>query len=242
MAIRKPTQITSWSFSRYAVYKQCPLKAKLKFIDRIQEPGNEAMARGDAIHKTIESYLKGAINRVPKDLKPISDELKRVKALMKKKVLGPMVEDTWAFTKEWDVTRWDDWVNCWLRVKLDLATFDDEETLVVTDWKTGKFRDTEVLEYLEQLELYALAAFLRFTHVNKVYPRLFYTDQNLTYPPDEKPVIYTRSDLPKLRKTWEKRVAPMFKDKRFAPRPNDKCRWCHFRASNKANGGGQCRF
>ena len=52
-------QVTSWSFSRYSTYKQCPLKLKLSAIDRIREPGNEAMARGDAIHKLAEKYIKG---------------------------------------------------------------------------------------------------------------------------------------------------------------------------------------
>ena len=41
MATKKTIPIkplTSWSFSRYSDYKTCPLKAKLKHIDKIQEP------------------------------------------------------------------------------------------------------------------------------------------------------------------------------------------------------------
>ena len=68
MAFKKPTTITSWSFSRYSVYILCALKAKFAFVDKIKEPGNDAMARGDAIHKQAEAYLKGTLARLPVEL------------------------------------------------------------------------------------------------------------------------------------------------------------------------------
>ena len=58
-------QITSWSFSRYSDYKLCPLKARLKHVDKHKEPQNDAMARGQAIHKLAEDYTKGSIARLP---------------------------------------------------------------------------------------------------------------------------------------------------------------------------------
>ena len=91
-------QITSWSFSRYSTYKQCPLKLKLSAIDRIREPGNEAMARGEAIHKLAEKYIKGELRALPKELKLFADEFKKLRAQYKKKTNGMVVEDNWAFT------------------------------------------------------------------------------------------------------------------------------------------------
>jgi len=49
---------------------------------------------------------------------------------------------------------------------------------------------------------------------------------------------FTRKDFEKSRKKWEKNVQPMFKDTRFAPRPNEKCKWCNFRKA----AGGPCKF
>lgn len=236
--------LTSWSFSRYSDYRQCPLKFKLKHIDKIQEPPNDAMARGAEIHTKAEQYLKGQLRALPPELKLFKDEFKVLKALYKKKTLGAIVEDNWSFTKDWDQTTWNDWANCWLRVKLDCAHYEDGgDVMVVTDWKTGKFRLEKNEEYVEQLELYALAALLLHEHVEEVRPRLAYVDQGVVYPEGDSPLIYVRADIPKLKKTWEKRVAPMFKDKKFAPRPNNLCRWCHYRASNKGvPGGGLCKF
>lgn len=235
--------LTSWSFSRYSDYRQCPLKFKLKHLDKIQEPPNEAMARGAEIHTKAEQYLKGQLRTLPKELSLFKDELKALKAMTKKKVLGAIVEDTWAFTRDWDRTAWNDWANCWLRVKLDAAHFEaDGNVMVVTDWKTGKFRPEKNEEYVEQLELYALSALLLYDFVEEVHPRLAYVDQGVVYPPADEPLVFKRADIARLMKVWERRVAPMFKDRRFAPRPNNLCRWCHYRASNKAAGGGQCKF
>lgn len=237
--------VTSWSFSRYSDYKQCPLKFKLKHLDKIQEPSSPAMARGDAIHKLAERYLKGTMARLPPELKALSDEFKRLRALNKRVGQAMVIEDTWAFTKAWEETVWNDWANCWVRIKLDCAHQDGQSRLVITDWKTGRFRPDQNEDYVEQLELYALAGLLLFEFIDEATPRLGYTDEGRFYPSGEahEPVlIFTRDDIPRLKKLWERRVASMFKDKTFAPRANSKCVWCHYRASNKANGGGQCRY
>ena len=231
-------QVTSWSFSRYSTYKQCPLKLKLSAIDRIREPGNEAMARGDAIHKLAEKYIKGEGRSLPPELKLFADEFKKLRAQYKKKINGMVVEDNWSFTKDWDETQWDDWINCWLRIKLDCAHHQDDETLIITDWKTGKFRAEMNEDYVEQLELYALAALLLHQHLKEVRPRLAYLDQGTVYPDADKPLIFTPKDIDRLKKIWAKRTKAMMNDTTFAPRPNDKCRWCFFSASKN----GPCKY
>lgn len=238
----KPISITSWSFSRYNIYKQCPFKAKLLFIDKLKEPGSEAMDRGAEIHTLAEQYIKGKLARLPKELAEFKNEFTKLKKLYTRKVPAMMVEDTWAFTKDWDETTWDDWVGCWVRIKLDCAHEEEEGVLIVTDWKTGKYREELIPDYMEQLELYALGALLMMPHIHSVNVRLAFLDVPKMHPEPDEPLIFTQADLPKLKKLWEKRVKPMLADKKFAPRPNDKCRWCHFRAGNKANGGGQCKY
>ncbi len=244
--MRRQQQITAWSFSRYSCYQQCPLKAKLKFIDKIKEPGSPAMQRGADIHDAAEAYLKGTLKRIPKELMEFKTLFQRLRKQYKKVISGMTVEDTWAFTKDWDETAWNDWTHCWVRIKLDCAEHEDGNTLTIHDWKTGKFREDNSLEYAEQLELYALAALLLYEHIEVVKPRLVYLDYGIIYPEPgteaEEALTFTRKDIPRLKKLWEKRVRPMLRDKTFAPRANHFCNWCFFRKSNKANGGGQCKF
>lgn len=243
-------QIESWSYSRYSTYKLCPLKAKLAFIDKIKEPPNEAMERGIEIHQMCEDYIKGVSARIPNQLKPFHQLFKGLRDMYgkrgRKNAYQMVVEDNWAFAKDWSETHWKDWVGCWVRIKIDCGHHEDGETLIITDWKTGKFRQDNNADYIEQLELYALAAMLLMPHIKMVKPRLVYLDANTIYPEpgsaEEETLTYTQEDVPKLKHSWSKRVGPMFKDRTFAPRPNYLCSWCFYRKSNKKNGGGQCKY
>lgn len=198
------------------------------------------MERGADIHNKAEDYLKGKLTKLPVELKLFEGLFKELKKQYKKKISGMTVEDTWALTKDWAQTTWNDWTGCWIRIKLDCAHHLDDEHLIISDWKTGKFRPELNEEYMEQLELYALGALILHPHVKVVEPRLVYLDEGKTYPSGSggETITYDRSDINELKKTWEKRVKPMMNDTRFAPRPNDKCKWCHFSASK----GGPCKF
>lgn len=242
--------LTSWSYSRYSDYCQCPLKFKLKHIDKVQEPKNAAMERGSLIHSLAEDYIKGKISRLPKDLSKFGKEFRSLRKVYQQRMAGLVVEDNWSFTKDWTQTTWNDWTHCWVRIKLDLAQHElnqdlETYTLRIRDWKTGKFREDQNEQYKEQLELYALAGLLMFPHVDIVLPELVYLDEGVIYP-DEKTrqadMVFTRKDVPRLKKLWEKKVKPMMNDKNFAPRPNQFCKWCHYRKDNATNGGGQCKF
>lgn len=233
--------LTSWSFSRYNDYKTCPFKFYNKHILKIQEPANQAMERGTAIHKLGEDYTKGIIKACPKELKLFRDEFADLRKMYKGNRNNMMVEDNWAFTVKWEDTDWRDWNGCWVRIKLDLS-FQVEDTLHIVDHKTGKNSPYKNVEYDEQCELYALAGLLKYPHVVEARPRLWYLDEGTVHPTDDNVKVYTQADVPRLKKLWEMRVKPMFKDTSFKPKPNHGCQWCHYRKANAANGGGQCQY
>lgn len=245
MTFKKDTQIKAWSFSRYNTYKQCPLKAKLKFIDKIKEPGSAPMQRGAETHDIAKDYLTLPGRRlVPNELVLFSELFKGLRKRSRKISTFMVVEETWAFKKDWTQTVWDDWDDCWVRIKLDSAWLEDDETMIVNDWKTGKFREDDIEDYMEQLELYALAALILHPHVELVKPRLAYLDEGMTYPetPRWTDIVFDRKDIPRLKKLWAKRVEPMLNDTIFAPRANKFCYNCYFKKNNKDEGGGQCKF
>lgn len=251
-----PKKITSWSFSRYSMYVQCAFKAFLVFIKKEKEPKNDAMERGNQIHEAAEHFIKGLIARVPAELKLVADDLKRLRKLFKDRLklglkgMAPVVEEQWCWTKEWVETQWDNWNYVWVRVKIDVGWWETETRFRVRDWKTGKFREDKNNEYLEQLELYALAVLLKFEHCQEVVPDLSYVDQGIIYPPEDEPMIFTRKDIPRLKKLWEKRVKPLLNDVKFAPRPNQFCPGCYFNSSTtygfgknkKSKPAGPCKF
>lgn len=244
MAYRKnsfsgyPSTLTSWSFSRWSVYNQCPAKAKYKFIDKLQEPGSPAMDRGSSIHKEAENYVLGSGKLVPENLVKHKEFFVEMRDRRSRKPDFVEVETTWAYTKDWGMTAWNDWTGCRLRVKVDLAVRaeEDPEMLAVVDIKTGRYSPDKHQEYKLQLELYALGALLKYPEVREVRPSLLYTDEGRHFAPPE--IRSSQKDLTRLKKSWEKRVEPMLSDTLFNPRPGNHCRWCHYRNSN----GGPCRY
>lgn len=219
--------VTAWSYSRYADYKQCPLKFKLKHIDRLGGGGSSpAMERGSQIHKEGEAYLKAASRprKVPDSYKHFAEEMAQLHGLT------PLVEQQWGFTKNWSPTGWFG-KDTWLRIVCDVSVKYEDNTVDLIDFKTGRKYDTNE----EQVELFSASAFMMWPEVESVQTRLWYLDAE-----DDNEVLrtYTRADFEKIRKGWEKKIVPMFKDKRFAPTPNDRCKWCDFAKSR----GGPCKF
>ncbi len=237
----------SWSFSRYTDFRDCPLKFKLKHIDRIKEPPSDAMQKGIDSHNAAEAYVKGTLKKLPPTLVPMKAEFEQMKKLYKQKKFPMIVEDNWAFTKDWDETQWNDWVGCWVRIKLDAAHYIDGSTLLVTDWKGGKPNDFKNAEYMEQMELYALGALLMSAVEDvTVKVRLAYHEVPAFVIPldkDGNEVTYTRADIPRLKKEWGQRVKPMMTSTNFPPRANGTCRWCYYGQAGKAKGGpGICKL
>lgn len=232
--------VTAWSYSRYADYKQCPLFFKLKHIDRIKPPGSAAMDRGSEIHKKGEVYLKAPkAGKVPPEYGHFASQMKELHGLR------PRVELQLGFTEGWapaTATPRDPYgwfaKDVWLRIVCDVDVRYEDHTADIIDFKTGKKYDTNE----EQVELFSCAPFMEDSQLTHVTTRLWYLDQ-----PTDNEVVreYSRKTLAgfdgnfeAIKKDWTKKVKPMFNDRRFAPKPNQKCRWCHFRKDN----GGPCKF
>lgn len=221
--------LQAWSFSRFATYEDCPQKIKFSAIDRIKEPEatkGAAAARGTDIHTLGEEYLKGKRRTLPTPYKPFAEEMKRLKRLK------AIAEGDITLRKDWSLTRWDDWNGAWLRIKIDALAMDGG-VLDIVDFKTGKVRDKNRL----QLELYAIGGLIKYPEAVGVRSRLLYLDSAEIIEEN-----YGRAALPMLQKLWLKRTKPMLTDTRFKPTPNYSCRWCFYRKSNAAAGGGQCEF
>jgi hypothetical protein len=224
--------ITAWSYSRYATYALCPLQFKFKFIDKLPEPGSPAMQRGKDIHDGTANYITGKSSTLPRDAMKndvIVDLIQQIKAFPNKEV-----EQQWGYTSNWEPSAWFDrgGVKVWFRSVLDVGVMYDDLEFEAVDWKTGKRYGSNN----DQMETQALAVFKRFKPVKKVTTRLAYMDEAGANPFefDE----FRAEQSVSLAKKWEKKVEPMFTDTVFAPRPNEKCRFC-FQAKSA---GGKCAF
>lgn len=230
MAWHKATFFESWSVSRYNDWAPdeggCPKFAHYKHIIKIKEPeeNSPAMARGSRIHQEAEDYLKNKTNIITPDMKIFEKEFKFLKKY------GADAEADWTFRRDWTMTKWDDWDNAWVRVKLDAKLLYDDNSLQVIDFKTGKIN-----EYPLQMKLYGVAGFLAHPEVDRIDTELWFLDHPKQKDKNPKIVSYDRSEFEGLRKEWEMRIMPMLRDRAFPPKPSRKCNWCFYRKENEAN-------
>lgn len=226
--------VTSWSYSRYADYKRCPLYFKKKHVDKDPrtKSSSPAMARGSDVHKKGEVYLGTPKAKLPPEYVHFKDEMAQLRGL------DPLVEQQWGFTADWKPATAtprdpEGWFapDTWLRIVTDVTVVYDDNTADIIDFKTGKMYGTNQ----DQMDLFSCGPFMKFPNVNHVTTRLWYLDIPDPTGTGANAVVqeFTRKDFDKIRKRWDKAIVPMFNDVKFAPTPNEKCKWCEIT---------ECRF
>jgi hypothetical protein len=129
----------------------------------------------------------------------------------------------------------DDWFHplVWLRTVLDAhyrkKVGKTTKREVVIDYKTGKSLADPL-----QFNLYGVSGLSQWDDCDEVEVQVWYTDQGVLAPWP----VFGREELPAMKKKWEQRIIPMMTDKRFAPRPGNYCRYCHFSKGK----GGPCSY
>lgn len=234
----KPKPISAWSMSRYSDYMQCPAAFKYRYIVKLPTAKHPAAARGITVAEETDKWFKRARRTMPKELKPLESTYK---LLHKDKTVES--ELAWNFTKKWEPCAWNDWDNCWVRMRIDLATT-APTVFRVFDNKTGKYNENNVQKYMLQLDLYAAGASVvkAATKIKEVHVQLLFSDLGIKYP--ENPKVYTIEQAARQRREWEKRVKPMMSDTTFATRPGYYCRWCPFSHNTIMPNGkpGPCKY
>ena len=228
------SKIRSWSYSRLLDFEACPLMAKLKIIDKIPEPERplppgkteHANDRGTRVHNECELYVRGE-GPLPQEARYFEDEFKSLAAKFKKGMVS--LEGEWGFDKQWQPV---DWKLAWLRTKLDANIHLSNTHAAVVDYKTGRKFGNEV-KHGEQLQMYALAVFLRYPQVEHVTAELWYLDVN-----DLTRLDVTRPIGLRQLKPFDKRGRKMTEATEFPANPNaHSCRYCPY---HPAKGTGDC--
>jgi len=229
----------------YTQYVKCPLSVCFDKIQRVRmiEPPNPHFAKGNKAHDIAAACASGkgkmpilkATVQSPDDGTTIVVDLSSIKpqltALRKRK---PLVEQEWAFDRQWNPVDWRDWNRAWLRVKTDVCAHEPDPPAVdIVDWKTGKVHE----EHRQQRSLYALAG-LQLVQIGALAGGN--KDVNLTaqhvYVDTGQSATETfkMKNLAPLKREWIARTKEMLEDTEFKPNPGFACRWCKF---SKAKGG-----
>lgn len=229
-------RIRAWSYSRLVDFEQCPLKAKLKYLDKIPEPERplppgkteHANDRGTRVHEAAERYVRGGVELIP-ELSNFATEFEELREKYKRGIVS--LEGEWAVNRDWEPVAWSS-RDAWARIKLDAFVRESEEYGVVIDYKTGRKHGNEV-KHGEQMQLYQLAAFMRYPTLQLLDVELWYLDKD-----DVTQTRFTREQGLRFLENFNRRGELMTSAVEFNPQPNMySCRWCPF----GPKGTGHCK-
>lgn len=219
---------TAWSYSNWEVYDRCPFQYHGRKVLKQPEPVSDSLQAGRDFHTQIAHFITLPDAPVPE--RPVHDRIKPI-VLQLRDTEDKVVEQQWAFTRQWKPTGWfaKQPKAAWLRVILDVGVVYPDKTAIVGDWKTGRRYDSND----DQMELFALAIFAHSPWVEEADTRLWYVDGG-----EEICKGFKITEAPALAAKWEERAERMLADREFVAKPNDKCKFC-IRARS---GGGDCKF
>jgi RecB family exonuclease len=231
--------VKAWSYSTWSNYDLCPLQFKFRKIDKLPEPQGPAFAKGIRVHNEVAAYVTGKATTLPAEALLFPNMVNLIEEIRNIPAENKQVEQQWGYKADFSPTGWFDRGNekVWFRSVLDVGVVYEDLTYDDVDWKTGKrYAQSNDL----QMETQALSVFFRMPAVKHVSTTLAYLEaggevgskDGFEY--GEFPASVKQS----LADKWRKKVQPMFEDTMFAPKPNDKCRFCHFSRSNT----GKCAF
>ena len=211
-------KIPATSFSSLSNFEKCPYHLYLSKVEKCPDPSGPAAQRGTEIHDMAESYLRGDLEEMPKELGKFAELFETLRERFAEGHVH--VEEDWAFTRDWEATGWTS-PDCWLRVKLDAMERQSKTSAVVYDWKTGKKFGNEV-KHGQQALLYVIAAFVLFPELEFIESNMVYLDKGekmtTSYSRDQAMLFFDRYNL---------RFNIATTAVEFNPTPNaSACRWC----------------
>lgn len=224
------------SYSSTTCAETCLYRYHLKYKLRTPEPANKYADRGTKIHKAAEDYVNGkGTARVPKDLLKLASQFKEARTLKAN------AEAWWSLDKDWRPT--DDRDSRYIIAKVDLHWFESVEVqkrgqttmrqeLAVVDVKSGRVRD-----FQEQARFYCTMGLAMYPTVERAYAQFWMTDQGFVVP-ENKPYVFTRSQLPSLRRELQFRLTKIEKTKKFEPKRCGYCKYCSYSKRKE----GPCKY
>lgn len=193
----------SWSFSRLGDFEKCKKYFWLKHEQKIAEPerplpkgklehGNE---RGSRVHDNLEGYVRGDHDSLcPEAEKHFGVHVDLLRTFYAAGMVE--LEGDWGMDRDWEIAPWD---SAFLRLKLDALVHFSETEAYILDYKTGAKFYNEV-KHMQQLQLYALVAFLRFPELEVVEAALWYIDgHGITSQ------VFTRNQALQFKRSFDKR-------------------------------------
>ena len=237
-------QIKAVSFSRMAVYEQCPYRAYLAFAKRIPENPPESktetpLNRGSRVHDAAEGYVRG-VKPLIQELQSFQAELYDLHQRFLQKPDTIALEQMWCYDSSWSPVASNDWDNIWGRVKQDAVVFPTPESVIAIDYKTGKKVGNEV-KHNTQLRIGLLGTMFKYPEIEEFTAENWYTDQDQIVTQQ-----YTKQDIQDSFEELDGRLRAVTSETNYVPAPSsNNCRFCPYKSGKVGKyqtGTGDCPY
>jgi len=245
-----------YSFSKISLFKQCPKRFKLKYIDKKYfKSENKALEKGVFLHSIIEKAImdeslapleefKFSLSNsedITSYVKILDDFFKSKHYKKYKKGSNKITEQGFSLRVENGNIISDTYKKASLiRGYIDFLSIDESKDTyllsknpeakkaTIVDWKSGKYKkDIDKL----QVEIYALWAFLHLG-VDEVDCEFCFLESDL--PPVKR--HFFRNDINDLKKILLKNVIPIEESTKYPKKVTPLCDWCEYKTNDLCDG------
>jgi len=220
--------LDSWSYSTFSNFQKCPRRV---YLDKVlKEPKPELIVpegktehpldRGIRVHDAAEAFLKEDCELIG-ELQSFVLQFEMLKYLKERGEHQFVIEDKWAFTKDWIPCGWSS-EDAFLRLKMDCFLKTEIEAILI-DYKTGHKHGNEI-SHMTQAQLYQLCALLRFPELQHVQVEFWYLDQK-----EIMSIPFTREFGMRFLGKFDEVGKRITSEIHFNPKPSaNACRFCPF--------------
>ncbi len=204
------TGILVWSYSLLSTHERCPLQCFVKYVSKeLPYVETEPARRGNAVHKALEDFGKGALKQLPPDM-PYQKYMDNIKSCDGLKYYEYQV----GITRDWKPTSFFA-KNVWGRCKLDVAIIDNDNAIII-DWKTGKPWEDPF-----ELKIQALCLSVAHPHIKNIAGFYVWLKDN------KYGEVYELNDIDEYKEDVEDRVRKI-EQLDWRATKNKLCPWCTF--------------
>jgi len=208
------------SFSRLSTYEKCPRKFYAQYIDKSypDESDKFCFVKGKKKHEQLENYIKCKALNTMLPLRYDGDVMSATPIIDSLLASGHEIiaEQQLAVDKNWEKIGWFDKKVYWRAIADFIAIKDD--TAVIGDWKTGKFRDYDD-SVTGQLHLAAAVVFAHYPQIQRIITSYLFIEHRQSVKRQ-----FTR-DMD-LRTPFNESFVTVNEDQSFDASRNQYCNWC----------------
>lgn len=217
------------SWSRLSDYHQCPLKFKLKYLEKHhlfkeESTSSPHLVRGSNVHKALENYVIQSTSNGELEVKITSlPEVEATKPFVDRFLTNyttVIPETQIAINRNWERVEWFS-RDAYYRAILDLIALRPSDVAII-DYKTGKMRDYDGGPSGKgQLHLSGAISLHLWPDIPEVSTTYAYVDHKQTITKK-----FTQADRQELREHFDEEHNRVNSDTKFRPTVNEFCKWC----------------